>query len=328
MARRSKVSRTERDIAALNELGDAPHDAAGVALIEAALAGKDNLVFERASRLAGGTGDPRYVPALLEGFDRFVAAGDQGDAGCRGKFAAVEALRALHHVDDDVYRRGARIVQLEASWGPPTDTAAPLRALCGQALVAVSALDALDVLADHLADREWPVREAAAGSIADLGRAGGAPLLRFKLRVGDDEPAVVAACMDGLLHLDADGALELARDMLLAPTRDTALRETIAVALGESRVAGAEAVLLAWWSRARMADERRLALTCAAMLRTPESFAALLALVRDANGADARDAVAALAPYTLTESARERLLGAAAENEASSVLDAALAALA
>lgn len=318
-AKRS-TSRNARALEALRSLPQ-PLDAIGVDTVAAALDTPDALVFELAARIAGRSAARRFVGPLRAGFDRFLVDGADRDPGCRAKFAAVEALRALNDADLDVYRIGARTRQLEKAWGPPNDTAAPLRALCARAMVACSALDALDVLADHLADPEWPVRAAAAASIGDLGRAGGAPLLRYKLRVGDLSPDVVAACYGALDHLDAESALDVAGDLLASPEVSGAeLRETIGLALAETRRAGAEAPLLAWWARSRFQEERRVALSCAAMLRTPESFAALLALVRESGGHDARDVVLALAPYALTASAREGLLDAARANEASTLL--------
>ena len=322
----------ERALARLAEIRDAEERTASQnEEIRAFLQNTDAMVFAAAARLVPES-DATYAEALCDGFRYFEQDGADRDPGCKAKFQCVEALRRIQHVGTDVFRQGSKLVQKEAAWGPPIDTAAPLRALCGRALVEVNALDALDVLADQLADPEWPVREAAAGSIADLGRPGGAQLLRFKLRIGDEAGDVISACMLGLLHFDSKGGLELSHELLSAhPARalhDDGAADAIAVALGESRAKGSELVLLQWFERVRATSSRELALTCIAMQRTPESKAVLLELIRHEPGPTAKQATNSLVPYLLTESSRDELLEAAAANESGAVLAHAKTALA
>jgi hypothetical protein len=112
-----------------------------------------------------------------------------------------------------VFAAGVRHVQLEPAYGGPNDTGAELRGLCGLAFAHFGRHDALAVLAELLADPERVARLGAARGLGDAGRADAAPLLRYKLLLGDDEPEVIAACLESLLHL------EDAIDFVARPTR-------------------------------------------------------------------------------------------------------------
>src|SRR5262249_60112568 len=88
--------------------------------------------------------------------------------------------------------------ELEPAWGGWADTAAPLRALCGLGMVQIGSPDAMIELSTLLADREADARIGAARALAHCG-ATAAPLLRFKVLTGDEEPAALAECLSGLM---------------------------------------------------------------------------------------------------------------------------------
>jgi hypothetical protein len=329
--KKQRLSRIERSLVRLSEFRQLDElIQSELREVEALLSSTDAMVFCAAARLVPAS-RRAAAEALIQAFHYFAESGQDRDPGSKAKFAAVEALSRLEHIGAAVFRLGARLVQKEAAWGPPIDTAAPLRALSGRALVEINALDALDILTDQLTDDEWPVRAAAAASIADLGRPGSAQLLRLKLRLGDDAGDVISACVLGLLHFDSEGGLALCDELLsVHPAlllRDDGTADAIAVALGESRERGAELVLLKWFKRLRDPSSRELALACIAMQRTPEATGVLIEIVRTHGGPDARAAASAMVPYLLTERARQDLLDAAAANESPAVLETARALL-
>jgi hypothetical protein len=103
-------------------------------------------------------------------------------------------------------------------------------------------------LADLLADPEPPVGISAARAVAAHVRGGGVPLLHLRALAGDPEPRVVSACLLALLRPDAPGEMRFVASFL---ERDAAAAEAAAIALGESRLAEALAVLRAWLDPAR-----------------------------------------------------------------------------
>src|SRR5262249_41836511 len=132
------------------------------------------------------------------------------DPGCRGKVAIARALHKLDRWEEAVFARGVRHVQLEPVFGPPEDTAAELRGVCGLAHAHFGRADALDILAELLADRERTARVAAAQGLGDAGRPDASALLRFKVLIDDAEPDVLAACFGSILALGGDDEKALA----------------------------------------------------------------------------------------------------------------------
>ena len=81
-------------------------------------------------------------------------------------------------------------------------------------------------------DPEDQVREAAALAVAHRGEPAGAGMLELKVRVGDREPAVILACLSGLISLAPTWGVARAIELLRDESRE--LHEVAAVAL-ESR---------------------------------------------------------------------------------------------
>src|SRR5262249_44423168 len=158
--------------------------------------------------------------------------------------------------DVPVYRAGIAHVQKEPAWGPPVDTAPELRGQCALGLVRARDPGASVAAATLLADPEAGARTGAAQALAEVEAGAAVPLLRQRLLTGDAEPAVIAACTATLLAHDPGPTLELC-GTYLASAPD-AFAEAVALALGESRLAGALPVLHRW-SEAAARPSRQVA---------------------------------------------------------------------
>jgi len=105
--------------------------------------------------------------------------------------------------------------------------------MCGLAHAHFGRDDALAVLVELLNDRERQARSAAAKGLGDAGRPDASALLRYKMLVGDNEPDVIAACVESLLVLER----EAAHDFLLRQLEEHDERaEVVALALGGARI--------------------------------------------------------------------------------------------
>ena len=269
----------------------------------------------KAATIAAEAGLVDLAPELVAAFRRFLTGLPRSDPGCAAKTAIVEALLRLDHEDEEVLAVGIRHVQREPVLGGQVDTAPPLRAVCARGLARTSGPDVLVALAELLADPEAPARAAAAHAIGNHGAAAGVPLLRHKVRAGDEEPRVTTECLVSLLHLDPEGSLPFVSALLeeapLPGRGGRDLSECAADALGESHLEGAFPVLRDWLPRARACGLGPVALRALATLRRDEAFDFLLELVRNAEEPAACDAIAALAGQC-DEALRVRLRGAAA----------------
>src|SRR5204862_1572971 len=138
---------------------------------------------------------------------------------------------------------GLRPEQREG-WGA-ADTAGELRGLCGIVHAQHRRDDALAVLATLLADPERTAREGAARGFGDSGRRDATAVLRFKLLVAakDEEPDVLAACVDSLLALAKDDSYDFLVGLLAG---NDVRAEVVALALGGARFAAAFEPIVAW----------------------------------------------------------------------------------
>jgi HEAT repeat protein len=234
------------------------------------------------------------------------------DPGCAAKTSLARALYRLGERAFDVYLRGVQHVQREPIWGGSVDTAAELRGVCALALVRADYPDALIELADLLADPEAAARVAAAQAIAYSERADiGLPLLHLKVRLGDVDPRVTAACFTALLALAPERSLPFVTGYVSDASAET--REAALLALGESRLPAALAPLSAAVERAATAAERDVAFTAIALMRSDAGWDYLLAVVRDGSGSHAKGALDALATYRADSKLRTRMLAAVHE---------------
>ncbi len=263
---------------------------------------------------------------LAPAFGRLIERGVERDPGCRGKIAVARTLHQLDRWEDDVFVRGVTVIQEEPVWGGREDTAAELRGVCGLAYAHAGRADALDVLADLLADPQRVARTAAAQSLGDSGRPDAAALLRFKVRVGDSEPAVIGACLGSILALAPKTALGFVAGFLEDDDGDRA--EAAALALGESRVEAATPLLIAWCDRVRADVRARVGYLALALLRDETATAHLLALAGSGPPTEAIASIRALATFKADPRLAERIRTASAAHRDGAVRAAAADALA
>jgi HEAT repeat protein len=179
--------------------------------------------------------------------------------------------------------------------------------------------DALDVLADLLADPERAARAAAARALGDTGRPDTAALLRYKVRVGDPEPEVVATCLESILALAPRSSLPFFAALLKG--RDER-GEAAALALGASRLTAALPLLLAYCEEETTDARARTGYLALALLRDDAANDYLLGVVRDGDSPDAVAAARALATFR-DEPRLAARLRAAAEGRERAVVEAA-----
>lgn len=261
-------------------------------LLRRALRHRSNHVVARAAAIIARLELRSLEGEVEDAFDRLLVAGFEADRGCAAKGALVGVLQRLELGRADLFRRGARHVQLEPVYGGREDTAAMVRSECGMALLRVNPWDFALELARLLADPEARVRENAARALGASGHPAAAPLLLHRVLAGEAEPIVTGECLRGLLALDAATHLETVQGFL--EDREPTVRELAALALGESRQAEALGGLRRYFERAGAPSERRSALLAIGTLRCEAGFAVLDEVARTGEMGDALAAVEAL----------------------------------
>jgi HEAT repeat protein len=236
------------------------------------------------------------------------------DKGCGAKTALAAALHDLADTSQaaDVFWLGVRHVQMEPVWGTRVDTAVELRAICAMALAPMPDPDVLPMLVDLLTDEQAQARAAAARALAHRGGDEAAALLRLRVRVGD-EPQVLLDCLLGLLQLAPRQSLPLMQSLLQSPDQETA--DATVLALGQSRCDQAFDLLQAQLRRIpatpMTASASANIMLAMALLRSDQSLAFLIDLVRHADQRTAVQAIEALAMYRDDPALRYRLQQAA-----------------
>lgn len=290
---------------------DAGSEAARVAL-SAALASKHAVIVKRAAELIQQYQMTELAPDLTQAFERLLADPGKQDPGCHAKLALLETLDRLETDEQETFLRGARHVQLEPAWPKAVDTAAGVRARGIAGLARTGYGDLLPLAGELLADREPPVRQAVADSLAYRGDRAGAGLLLFKLRVGDDDPMVTLAVLSALLALAPDWALPLLQARLRGD--DEGECELAAIALGQSRRPEALVLLTRALEACVQPSERAPLLRAIGLHRSEPALAALLGVIAEGASADAKAAVHALAARRFEPGLPERVREAASSN--------------
>jgi HEAT repeat protein len=267
------------------------------------LASKINLVAAKAAEVIAHIEDHKLVDDLIAAFHRFMIEPGKTDKGCAAKIAVVKALLAAECDDEQVFLTGIRHVQLEPSWGGPIDTAAPLRALCALGLVQTGSRRALDELAALLADRESDARIGAARALAHCGPAA-APLLRFKVLTGDEQPAVLAECFQGLMGSSANASFEFVARFV--DPKYPLLYEHAALALSESRVPGVFDLLKERWTATFDRDFKETLLLPMALTREEAARDFLITVIEAGELKMASSAIVALGIHRQDEAIRSR----------------------
>ncbi|MCA9607970.1 MAG: hypothetical protein KC619_20310, partial [Myxococcales bacterium] len=227
-----------------------------------------------------------------------------------GKLAIIEALDATDHPSTGIFERASRIVQLEPAWGPPEDTASPVRARAVLALARAPYHDFPLIAGERLADPSASVRRAALVGLGIRDDRAGAGLARLKVALGDDDPLVTAEAMSTLLALAPDVGIEALR--ALAEGDDPPQAELALIALGESRRPAALIVLFDRLEAAVTTAERATVMTALALHRSEPAQRVLLEHV-GGREADAAAALEALAIHRHDPGLTERARAAADE---------------
>lgn len=307
----------EDRLAELDALRGDPGAEATAEVLRRALGLKNSFIVARAAELVGEFELSGLSDALVSAFDRLIDAGHEADKGCRGKLAVVDALQKMNAGEDRVFLRGAKHVQMEPVWGGRVDTAGGLRNASAVGLVRMNHPESLLVLADLLADNDPSVRSDAARTLAYRGAADGLPLLRMRVRVGDDEPNVLTECLLAMLQLDAQGSLDFIDEVF----RDPAMAESAALAVGQSRLPEGLDRLRGWWNQTQDKDLRKTIVLAIAMLRSDDATAYLMTHVGQGRYDDACDAVDALAIYRHDETIARQVMEAAQSHEDADLID-------
>lgn len=299
-----KILSLEEQLDRLAELRRQPPSPEGSAEVARYLGSKMNLVAAKAARIAGEWEAAELAPDLVAAFERFLVKPETTDKRCEAKIEILKALCKLEYPSPAVFRRGLRHVQMEASWGPPVDTAAEVRAVSAMGLAQTDYPDALEEILPLLLDRERDARIGAVRAIAASGLAGDVLVLRFKTLSGD-EPEVMGECFAALLRAAPGKSVEFVAQFL--DHHEEAIAEAAALALGDSRMESTFAALVAAFEQTRNRALGRTFLLAIALLRRENAIDYLLGLVENGEAQTSADAAAALAMYEQDAGLRERL---------------------
>jgi hypothetical protein len=293
------------EIEALSEsfkAGAVPNEAT-VAHLRKSLTHTNNFIVSKAAKLAAEAELVTLLPDIHTAFDRFFIDPAKSDPKCWAKEALAKALVKLGHRSKDAYLRGMRHHQMEASWGPPVDTAGALRGTCTHALVdcpGISDSDLLTALLEPLTDIDKTVRMEAARAMGNVGGVSASLLLRLRAMLGpapgnDGEAEAMGAVYSSLLSLEGAAAVALVAKAL-EDGDDTAAEA--AFALADARSPEALAALLARHSAGADAWFTSVLLSAIALSRLPEAMDYLIAVIeRGAREApEAIEAIARTAP--------------------------------
>jgi HEAT repeat protein len=299
----AKAPSVEDRLADLARLGKSPDSSEARAQLRNHLASKVSLVAATAADVVRRIEDHDSVPDLVAAFHRFMIDPVKTDKGCVAKIAVVKALLAAESDEEEIYLAGIRHVQLEPTWGGRADTAAPLRALSALGLVQSGAPECMNELAVLLADAEADARIGAARALAHCGPAG-APLLRFKMLSGDAEPAVLAECLNGLMMLSPSGSFAFVA-RFVDPSYPS-VYEHAALALSESRLPEAFALLKEKWSSTFSREFRQALLLPIALTRSEAACEFVISVLESGELNLATAAISALSIYRGDPAIRQR----------------------
>jgi HEAT repeat protein len=199
----------EEQLAALDALRQLPPEAC-IEPLRKALTHRNNFVVAKAADLVRQFQLTQLIPELLTAFDRFFADPIKTDPQCWAKNSLSRALATFEHQDAAVFLRGMRHIQLEPSYGGPSDSAGTLRATCALALVQCRSLldaDLLSHLVELLGDKDKAVRVEVVRAIEQVGSPSAALLLRLRAVLGSEEPEVLGACYSGILRIEGVTAI-------------------------------------------------------------------------------------------------------------------------
>jgi hypothetical protein len=289
----------ERALDRLGELRHAEPTAAVTEELQGFLRNRSNLVVAKAAVVARELRIVALVPELVTAFNKFMADSPRLDKRCTAVTEIASALYELDYDEPDPYLAGIRHVQLEASYGPPVDEAAKLRAVSAQGLLRTRYADGLPEVVQLLVDGEPASRIGAIRALGVNGGEAGVLLLRLKVLTGDIEPAVLAECFSALLAASGEKSIAFVAKYINAD--DEATAEGAMLALGESRLPAAYAVLKDKWARTVLMPEKKVLLVAMAASKLDEAISFLVSLVESASVPIAAATIEALSIYRHSE---------------------------
>lgn len=301
--------RLETRLAQIAELRKGEPTPEATKTLQTILSKDQGAAVARAAELVAEWGLFDLQAALVQAFQRLREGGLDADPQCWGKVALVRALQSLGWHDPEVYILGCRTVQPEPVWGGQEDSAPALRALSAVALADCPGVrydQATDVLVHLLTDPAWNVRAAAAKAIAQLGYPQSAPLLKLRVLLGDPEPRVIGACLDGLLHLSRAEAVPFVQELLTS--EDAALKLEAVCALAAANLPQAVKAATTAWKGFSDPRARKAIIAALASSPTAEALDFLLELLALDNRNDAVEALTALAPRFRDSEVKQRAL--------------------
>ena len=315
----AKSDPIERSLDRLGELrhADAPETVAEE--VRQFLRNRSNLVVAKAAKVARELQIKALVPDIVAAFDKLMADAPRLDKRCAATTEIVSALYELNYEEPAPYWAGLKHVQMEASFGPPVDEAAKLRAVCAQGLVRTRYPDALAEVVQLLADREPAARIGAVRALAVNGGAAGVLLLRLKALTGDSEPAVLGECFSGLLEAAPAKSVPFVATYIDSEDGDVA--QAAMLALGESRLPAAYEVLREKWSRTVVTPSKKILLAAMAASKLDEAIAFLVSLIETESVPIAVAAVEALSIYSRNERVRKSVSDAILERRNETLAD-------
>lgn len=291
-----KAKALEEKLAKLNSLEARPPTSEAMFEIRRSLAGRSSILAAAAARAAARLRISELCPELEATFNRFLVNPVKTDPGCHAKIAAVEALSDLDYPSPEVFLKGIRHIQMEPSFGPPIDTADRLRASCLFALCRAGHREILFETVALLTDREPVPRCAAIKVLDEIGQESCELLLRLKALQGDKEPEVLGDCCEALINMNPIRSLPFVAQFLRA--EDPAVAEEAALAIGNSRMKEAFALLKEHLDESADPFFRRMLYLPIGLTRCDEAFQLLLSAVRDEPARAAAAAVQALSIYS------------------------------
>ncbi len=267
----------------------------------------------KAAKLAGELRLSGLIPDLVAAFDRLWVNPAKLDKRCAATTEIVNALYELDYTEPDIYLRGIRHVQKEASFGPPVDVAAKLRGMCAQGLLRTRSADGMAAAVDLLVDPEPPARLGAVRALGSNGGEAGALLLRLKVLAGDEDPEIIGECFTALIAAGKEQAVPFVAGYMEAD--DEVIAEAAIWALGQSRQTAALAVLKEKWERTVERSVRKVLIAALAASRQEEAVDYLVLQLRSADIRTAEDILTALSNYAGAESQRQLVAAAVQERD-------------
>ena len=295
----------DQKLARLKQLESEPKSDENIRKIGKALLDSNSVLTAKAARIAAKLGIRELEPDLLNAFHRYVQASAKSDPGCRAKIAIMDALNAMDYSKPDIFLVGIRHVQMEYSFGQPTDTADQLRAACAFGLYRMGYPDLLCEIAALLVDREPIARRAAIRVLKELGSESCEMLLRLKVLQSDREVEVMGDCFNALMAVAPVRSMKFVAQFLSG--EDSALAEEAALAIGNSRLKEGFSLLRDLLDRSVDPAFKGTLFLAIALTRCDEAYSLLLDIVRNERAGYAAAAVEALSIYSDNLERREQI---------------------